>query len=257
MKSTKKSPTSVRRAEPTRHPGIRPVAVDEPYINILVYGDPGVGKTVLAGTSPNCLLLESAMDGSESAAIQGSKAEKWKMRDWNDMTEAYEYLRHEKHGYDWVWLDSITLFQELGLDMIMEDLVAVKPHRSLFLPDRGEYGENMRRLSMWVRNMKPLDFNFGIIAHAMRYEDEEGRELLWPAIQGVNMPQKICGYMGVVGYLTVRRKEAKDERMLLTNKTAKYYAKDRFDALGGRLTNPTIPMIQELVAKKLPTRKGA
>lgn len=224
---------------------------------MLIYGDPGVGKTVLAGTSPNCLFLESGVDGSESAAIQGSKADKWKMNDWNDMTEAYEYLRHEKHGYEWVWLDSITLFQELGLDNIMEDLVAHKPHRSVYLPDRGEYGENMRRMGMWVRNMKPLDFNFCIIAHAMHYEPEEGIEQLWPAIQGRQMPQKICGYMGVVGYLTTRRKDGKDERQLLTNKTAKYYAKDRFDALGGRLVNPTIPMIQELVAKRLPQRKEA
>lgn len=195
------------------------------------------------------------MDGSESAAIQGSKAEKWKMTDWNDMDEAFEFLRHENHGFKWVWLDSITLFQELGLDMIMEDLVAMKPHRELWLPDKGEYGQNMRRMGMWVRNVKPLPFNFGIIAHAMRYEDDEGNELMWPAIQGINMPQKVCGYMGIVGYYTVRRKEGKDERLLLTSKTAKYYAKDRFDALGGRLTNPTIPMIEELVAKRLP-KKG-
>lgn len=232
-----------------------PVSSDQSYINMIVYGDPGVGKTVLAGTSPNCLILEGD-DGSESAAIHGSKADKWPMRDWRDMEEAYEYLRHEKHGYKWVWLDSITLYQERGLDNIMEDLVAKKPHRSLYLPDKGEYGENMRRMAMWVRNMKPLPFNFGITAHAMRTEDDDGKVVYLPAIQGVNMPQKICGYMGVVGYMTVRRSNNKDERILVTSKTAKYYAKDRFSALGGRIINPTVPQIEKLVAAKLPNKEG-
>jgi hypothetical protein len=231
-----------------------PVSQDQSWINWLLYGDPGVGKTVLLGTSPKCLILE-ADDGSESAAIQGSKAEKWKMNDWADMLEAYEYLRHEDHGYEWVWLDSCTLFQESGLDMIMEDLVAGKPHRSIYLPDRGEYQENMRRLGMWVRNMKPLPFNFGITAHAMRVADDESEtEMMWPLIQGKNMPQKLCGYMGLVTYMTVRKTAAGKERILITDKTAKYYAKDRFDALGGRMLNPTVPKIQELVAKRLPQK---
>lgn len=234
---------------------IVPVSQDQIYVKWLLYGDPGVGKTVLAGTAPKCLILESGMDGSESAAIRGSTAEKWKMTDWQDMTDAYEYLRHDDHGFQWVVFDSITLFQELGLDNIMKDLVAEKAHRKLWRPDKGEFGENMNRLSLWTRDMKALPFNFVATAHVLRQEDEDSGDVTFmPAIQGRNMPQKFCGYFGLVSYMHVRRKEGKEERVLYTRKRARFYAKDRFDAFGvsGVVTNPTVPAMMEKIHARMP-----
>lgn len=235
-----------------RPAAIVPIAESQQFINILVYGEPGCGKTVLAGTSPDVLILD-ADDGTESAARQKSTGDKWVVRDYSDLTEVYEYLRHEDHGYKWVWLDSGTIFQELGMDQILTDLHAAKPHRSLYIPDKAEYMENQNRLGIWVRNMKALPINFGITAHAMRTEDEDGKVLYLPAFQGGQgaLSQKICGYMGIVGYMYVVVKKTGTDRVLLTTKRSKYLAKDRFDAFGGKLVNPTIPQMEAAVQKAL------
>lgn len=225
-----------------RPQAIVPVAAEDSHVRWLNYGDPGVGKTVLIGDlSSRVLILDGdGGDATASAAVRKSKAQKWRMKDWTDMVDAYEYLRHGGvKEFDWVWLDGITLFQEYGLDDIMKTLVLERRHRKVYLPDKGEYGQNMNRIGLWVRDMKDLDIDFGITAHAIYTEDEEGNVTVMPYIQGRGMPSKISGHMGLVTYMGSRRTKDGTERYLLTRKSGKFYAKDRYNITpSGRVTTP-------------------
>lgn len=221
-------------------------------INILIYGDNGVGKTPLIGTSESCLILNADSPESVlSAKLAGSTAEVWNIRDWNDAEEAHEYLRHNNHGYKWIWLDSLPGLQESGLHQLMEDLVASKPHRDKFIPDMHEYLGNMNRLRLWVREMSALPVNFGITAHPFRTQDDKDEEITYPWVQGKNMPQSICAFMNVIGFLRLRSKEGKTEQVLYTKKLPNYYARDRFSLLPSPMVNPTIPRLEKLIMDKL------
>lgn len=240
-----------------RPEAIVPVRKVDRYLKWLLYGDPGVGKTVLVGTAPNCLILKSASDNTDSAAIFGSKADVWEMGDWATMEEAYDFCKYSNHGYDFVSFDTCTLFQELGLDDIMADLVAQKPHRSIYLPDKGEYGQNMNRLSKWIRDMKLLPFHFIVTAHAFQWTEEDGTQRFWPAIHGKNMPSKIAGYMNLVTYMVADvNDEGKERRVLYCRKREEYFAKDGWNAFGERIINPTIPkMLNTLGDRLAPAKK--
>lgn len=221
-------------------------------INLLVYGDNGVGKTPLIGSSPDALILNAdPPDSVLSAKISGSTADIWHIRDWHDADEAHEYLRHEKHPYKWVWLDSIPGMQEGGLAQLMDDLVAAKPARNRFVPDQHEYLENMNRLRLWVRYMSALPVNFGITAHPFRTTDNDDEEITYPWVQGKNMPQTICGFMNVIGYLRLRSKNGTTEQVLHTSKLTKYYTRDRYYALPTAMVNPTIPKIEKAIMDKI------
>lgn len=224
----------------------------EKFIRMCIYGDPGVGKTPLIATAPKTLILD-ADNGVESAAVMGSKAERWRIRDWDDLTTAGEYLRHEGFkDFDWVWLDSVTLFQERGLDQIMRQLVAEKPHRKVYAADKGEYGQNMARIKIWFRELVDVPMNIGFTAHAMRTETDEGEVVYMPAVQGKNMPDVLCGYMNIVGFLTVGKVQGKPVRVLRVQKDELHYAKDRFGAVpGGRMVNPSMPKLEALVRGKV------
>jgi hypothetical protein len=219
--------------------GLRPIASSIKTC-MLIFGRSGIGKTRLIGSGPNTLILHPPTDHMDS--IRGGDAQEKVINDWDDMTEAYEYLRHGGHAnHDWVWLDSISLFQDTGLDDIWEGVIADKPHRAKHGADKGEYGINMQRLARWVRHMVGLPgFNFGITAHQADLVDESDNALLMPYVQGKNMSNKICGYMNVVAYLEM----VKDKRVLRTATTDRYYAKDQYDAFpNARMVEPTMPKI--------------
>lgn len=139
----------------------------------------------------------------------------------------------------------------------MEDVVAARPHRKVYHPDKGEYGENMNRLKLFVRHMSALPINFGITSHPFEVEDTEGNLQWMPFIQGKNMIHVVCSYMNVIGYLTLDERAGRTRRVLYTTKHNNFYARDRFNALGGKVIEPTIPKIQEAIERKIKNNRPA
>lgn len=237
------------------------------YVRAMIYGDPGVGKTPMIATGEDTLILD-ADNGTVSAGILGSSAKRKRITDWDDMEEAKEYMRMEGYKkYKWWWLDSVTLFQDRGLDHIMEVLTAAKAHRHRWAPDKGEYGQNMNRLMIWLREAVEIPTNFGMTAHVMRTEVEEitgegeseYHTLYMPHVQGKNMPGKVCGEMNVVGYMYAKQKEdGRIVRYLRVSGDEYHYCKDRFGALGnsnGVMVSPSIPKIEQAIADRMPKRR--
>jgi hypothetical protein len=167
------------------------------------------------------------------------------LKDWHDLTEAYEYLRHTKDQWDWVWLDSISLMQDYGLDHIWSDTLARNPERGKYGLDKGEYGVNIFRLGQWVRHMVGLEqFNFGITAHPFETQKVDGSPVFMPWVQGRQMSNKVCGYMNLVAYMDVEKPKNKPlQRVLHTEQTGLYYAKDQIGNVlhDGAMVNPTMP----------------
>ena len=236
----------------------QPVSKRDTYINMIVYGDPGAGKTALAASSPNGLILDADL-GVEAAASLGRDVDSHVCEDYNDLTEAYNYFRSGPgcDEYDWVWLDSGTIFQEKALhDQIMVDLVAQQPHRNEFVPDMREYLINQNHLSKLIRHFCGLPINFGVTAYAEAYDIGEDVKVFMPMFQGGKgtYSTKICGYVNVIAYLGTQKAKEKDggfQNRLLTRRAGRYYAKDRFDALDPVIDNPDMVSITETIQKSL------
>ena len=230
-----------------------PEAIDLRYINMCVYSWPGAGKTVLWGSGDKTVAIMDSDDGIDSALAQGSSALVLPVTEYDDLVNAYEWVRHdmpkERPDIKWVTWDSLTLFQNRALiDEITVEAHDQNPKQSEDVASMREYLINMNRIGKFVRMFMGLPVNFGISCHVVVDQDPEGNLLYMPAVQGKNMPSLIAGYMNVVGYLG---QTPTGTRRLLTQPTGHYFAKDRFDALqtGGKgfLDNPTLPMIDRLI----------
>jgi hypothetical protein len=249
---------------------IKPPGLTE-HIFMGVQGDPGIGKTRLVGSTPGRVLVirppqehtDSWLPADRKRAAQG-EIEEAVVNDRDDLDALLQYLRADGGVYDWVWLDNASIMFDVILDDVWDSVIKVKEHRKGGPIDQGEYGIAMTFYARWLRHIVgPDKFNFGFTAHseivASPDKDAEGLPIdkLMPWIQGKQMPQRFCGYMNIVAYYHKAKIGGKEgRRVLRTESSPNYYAKDQFDAFGGRVVDPTMPKLLELIEKS-PGRAAA
>lgn len=230
---------------------IKVVDYDE-SINMLVYGDSGVGKTVFCGTGEKSLIL-GIESGVISAGRQGSTADLWPVETWMDVEECFKFLRDSRHGYRWLDIDSITDLQEKLLRYILDKNIAENKNRDPDIPAIQDHQKWQNMLKRFVNAFNDLPVNVCYTALEMRRENEEAEPLNLPLLLGKDyeISQTICGKMHVVGRMSKKVEGTGDDRKTLRRiqfeHIPPYFAKDRFDCLPRYLPHPTIPKIEKLI----------
>jgi hypothetical protein len=236
-------------------------------INMMLYGHPGEGKTPFWGTGGPRLLLMDCDNGYESAMAHGSQCKRAPVQTYDELEEMYQFLKDDsskppdKREFDWVAWDSLTLFQDRALfDDIMEDAAMENPNQDRDVPSKREYRKDHSRILRYMRQFVSLPINFGVSCHvAVQTDVQDGTSLWMPAVQGwssgTTMSSVVSGYcnivalMGTVPIVKEGKPTGRSVKRLLTEKQGKLYARDRFNALGPYVDNPTVPKIEELISK--------
>jgi AAA domain-containing protein len=232
------------------------------YKNILVYGDSGVGKTVLAGTLPGRVLMLAGEPGYISAARMGAKGKARLIPDTATAVAAARWLEAGgSQQFDWVVCEGLGTMQQKFLLSYAAEAFDANPtkraHRNL--PDKPDYFNAQNFVKSWVAQLIDLPCNVLFTAHAMRPENDEGERVVYPAIQGkgYEVSNYICGLMHAVGYMSPRIKmvdgQARETRRILWAHTrdpkadTTYFAKDQFNALGRFTDDLSMPQILAII----------
>jgi hypothetical protein len=227
---------------------------------MLIYGVPGVGKTPLIG-APNTLIIRPPNDNTDSIR-EPEGVKEIVVQGWTDMLETFSWGQQGGFDeFDWVWLDSVSGFQDVGLYDLFEDAVARKPARKEFGADKQEYGLNQFRLTTWVRNMVGFaketgKINFGMTAWPMEWYDPNDEETKWaPMIQGSEgkVMLKVCGMFNTIAYYHEAKLKGESVRVLRTKGYGDLpiVARDQLDLFPkGRIVNPTMADINSAIASK-------
>jgi hypothetical protein len=248
-------------------PTIRPVTASK-HVKIFLFGVSGIGKTQLLGSlckvmvngrPAKVLLIRPPTDSTAPLVRLGYDVSEIIVHNWEDMFETEDYLRIHGKEWDFVCFDSITLWEEIGLDDVWEAAKA-RPggeHRAKFGRDKQEYGITMQRMDEWLRHVVGMDtFNFVMAALPMQVSDPETGEMLWyPSVQGRDGSKRvhmICGYFNVVAYYGITRDSngKVKQRTLHLAQDGEHYAKDQYDSQPkGRLVNPDMPTLMAGIDK--------
>lgn len=230
------------------------------YINFLVYGDPGAGKTVLGGSADEVpemrpVLVIDIEGGLLSLASRYPDVETVRVKTWDDMQRVYDDLLLKDHGYKTVMLDSLTEIQKFSMATIMEFTVKKDPDRDPDIPSMREWGKNIEQIRRLVRAFRDLPMHTIFTALAKSDKDNKsGAVKTKPSLSG-KLADEVAGFVDIVGYQYTKVMEDQLRRFLLTAATDRYVAKDRSDNLPPTIEDPTMTKIFDLVRNTSNTSK--
>lgn len=232
------------------------------WLNALIYGEPGVGKTLLGGTVEDhidlmpCLYLD--VDGGITTIRHRKRLDVKQVR---SMDEVRKYHNVLYESVDWEVEEPALVYKSLivdtgselaKLDMraIMKNTKAVKEGKQdPYVPSQREYliaGERMKEI---VRSFRDLPCHFFMFCHSGDSKDNHNRNTFFPQFSG-KLRHEIAGFFDIVGYMWASVEKGDTERTLQVTKTPTVSAKDRTNALGGAVVNPTLPDIWDAILAK-------
>ena len=216
-------------------------------IKMLIYGQPGVGKTLFCCTSGEKTLLISAEAGLLS--IMGTKAdvEVLEITSFDELVMIYQHL---KNGTDFktVCIDSISEVAEVVLAKELEaSRHALKA-----------YGEMATKVISMVRAFRDLPgYDIVFTAKQEKTQDDSNRLLFGPSTPGSKVSAGLPYYVDLVGAMRIDKdNEGNVNHWLQCRGDGQYIAKDR----SGRLDNfeePNLKMIKNKILDQKTSKKVA
>lgn len=237
--------------------------------NLLVYGETGVGKTVLAGSASvvpemSPVLHLDIEGGTLSLRRRYPEVKRIRIKEFSVLQGVYDDL-YVNNPYRTIIVDSLSELQRFSMDKIMADVVAEgkRADQDPDTPAQRDWGKNQNQIRFFVRAFRDLPCNVIFTAHAQT--TQEKRTGMWktkPSLPG-KLANEIAGFLDEVYFMYIKRvklpgsDEFRDERLLLTRATEDTVAKTRLDTLPIVVTNPTMAEIQSATLEPTPTKDTA
>jgi len=230
-------------------------------LKMLVYGDPGVGKTVFSCSGEKTVFID--VEGgslSVQSRIKGKHVAKRSFETFDEIEDFVNDLREKGPGKaETLVVDSLTELQK----KLMDSIVANHPEVRRPYGDGltvGDWGYNTERMRRFIRTVRDLDMNVIFTALSQDSKNEATGSIKTMPKMSEKLSADACGYVDIVGYLYVDGVEGEDGpvpvRRMLVQPFGTYYAKDRSGCLGNVIDNPTFPEVYNMIfGESLPSGK--
>jgi len=206
-------------------------------LSILIYGQSGIGKTVLSSTAPKPLFLDLE-EGLLSVVDRG--VSRIKVESGANLADAYTWLKEKNNNtFQTVVLDSLSELQRVLISEFVKQL-------GLPTADLRVWGLVLDKMWRIVKSFKQLPLHF-IATSTVKSEKDEvtGIIVQRPSFSG-QFSEQVALYFDEVFYMDlVEKEEGKSERVLFTQPRSHFFAKDR----SGKLDPIEIPDLNSIFKK--------
>lgn len=238
-------------ADPTKSEGAKTVSgplfkitgrptISEQYIKLLIYGDPGVGKTTLAASAVDVPQMgdvlyidaersEMAIDDN-SRVVNAENIDRIRVNSFNAVAQVQEFLKahcaardagnieklrslearakgvspadiEEPRQYRTVIIDSLSEVNEFCMYQLLKLSTDMKLDvDEMEVAEWGEFRKSNQMMQLVTRAYRDLPVNVLFIAGAQYTQDELKRKFFAPNMTG-KLANQIQGFMDVVGYM--------------------------------------------------------
>lgn len=233
------------------------------YLNLMVYGDSGAGKTLLAGTSAfveelTPVLFVDVEGGTltlshfdDTADIDVVRVENWKQ-----MQKVYDELYLGKHPYKTVVIDSLTEMQKMAMSSVLGAGEKKSIEAVGNLPEFKEWHINTEQMRRLVRAFRDLPINTIFTCLAMDQQDPR-RESVFikkPALTK-KLANEIPAFFDILFYLYVKESKSGNLRLMQTDKSDRVVAKCRIQGVPLFIENPTMESLYDMLIRN-PAKPG-
>ena len=203
------------------------------FIKMLVYGEAGVGKTVLSATAPNPIII-SAEKGLLSLADKDVPV--IEVDSLKGCLEVYDYLNEQTQEYDTIVLDSLS---EIGEALLREFKKGEKDPRKAYMKMADE-------LDLLTKAFRDLDRHVVFIAKQELNKDEySGKTTYRPSAPGQSFTSNMAYLFDEVLCMRIGKEGKEIVRYLQTQPDLQYQAKDR----SGKLLSKEVPDLSVIINK--------
>lgn len=241
------------------HPKIHNTGELPAYVNQLIYGPSGAGKTTYLGTAPRLLLID-VEQGTTALAAQGVAVDVWTVTEFEEIWEVYQYLREHPEEYDSVGIDSYTDLCAKCLESVVDEAEERDSRRLTDVAELRDHGRVTIKMAKVLRRFRDLPINLIIICTERQPNERQ------PKI-GPNLPESLTlqaiAYMDQIGYLDIDFEAAEEDGELIPVRKMLFYSpsgsirvKDRFGVFipeTGRpgLRNITFPKLVQFLKENV------
>jgi len=207
-------------------------------LKMMIYGESGVGKTVLASTFPQPLFLDID-DGMIS--IQGREVFRIRITQPNEMMDAITWIitNPEKlQSIETIVVDSLNELQSIWLKNVLDEYPVKRPYDTL--PAQTDYSKMLFDVENIVRALLLLDKHILFIAQAANraFEDES----IQPALIGKTSAKLIVAKLDLIGYM----RKLESGRVLFFD-YAGAVTKDRLNVFPKSILDPTWDKLESFI----------
>jgi hypothetical protein len=235
----------------------------EHFSNMLIYGDSGVGKTVLACSAAgvpymNPVIMVDMEGGTLSAKNRFPDVDLVRATSMAELQMVYNELRGGGTGYKTVIIDSLTEAQKFSMNDIMKGVVAADEDRDPDIPSMREYGKNLEQTRRLVRAFRDLPLHTIMTCLEDYSKDEITKKTNFMPLLTGKAQKEIPAFFDFVLRLYVvpdPDNEGEILRLIQSRATEKVQAKDRSGRMPpvlGKLEVPTMTDIYDIALQQLP-----
>lgn len=220
-----------------------------PPLKMMIYSEPGVGKTTLVGQVPNNLIIDT-----EKGRIT---LEENKKHDSNMVApgvavlpyKTFEGLElaikkfHEEpdalKNIETITIDTLNNLHKRGLEAVLEREWNKNPVSvNRYVPETEHHTENNELVRRLVQSMVDLDRNVIFIAHSKTVEPKNKPSKTYPDFSE-RLANTISAMVDVVGYMYMAEIEGEVHRVIRFRPTEGITAKSRLKQLPDNMIDPS------------------
>lgn len=224
---------------------------------ILIYSEPGHGKTTLMGQAPNNLIID-VEDGlislNNHPDLIPDSVMSVKHKSFAGLEAIVDRLNKnvpQLAHIETLSVDSVSELHKRGLGEVLDRNHAANAANNRYAAETEQHTENNEHIRRLVSSMRDLDRNLILLAHSRTIEPKGMPPKTFPDFSE-KLANTLAGIVDVVAFLYLRKNGDDVERVIRFHSNGSIVAKTRVGGFPEEMVDPTWDKIYSIFQKALP-----